>query len=512
MSKELLLGIDVGTTACKVGLFNLSGKLLSTSTAEYPTNRPRGGWAEQNPEDWWSAFQQSFKSAVKTSGVDPGRVVGVGVSNMSTTVLPIDDRGLPLRSAIIWPDTRSTEECQWLRRNIGQETFSAISHNVIGTFCGLPKLLWFKNHQPELFTQTASFVQAGAYIVLKLTGCFSMNLSDIEMTGLGDANARNWSFELAEKVGIPPKKLPPINKCYEVVGEVTTEVANLLGLIKGTPVVAGSTDIAAAALVAGIKTPGQAFIDAGHATNLAVCIDKPMYHKGLIFFGSVDPDLWLIEGASGYTGASMRWLRDTLFEFSNNNIKDETQVYELMDRMAKESTPGAGGVIFIPYLNGALCPLWDTNARGMLFGLSLSTRRSDLVQAVMEGCSFDLKFNLEVIESLGADVSEMVITGGGSKSMPWNQARADITQKSIKVVTDSGGSVLGAALLSGVGAGFYQDTKVAANRIQQSGQKYLPRSELALIYQKFYRIYRALYENTKAESADIQKALSGIGQ
>ena len=208
----------------------------------------------------------------------------------------------------------------------------------------------------------------------------------------------------------------------------------------------------------------------------------------------------------------MRWLRDTLFEFSDKDIRDETQVYELMDRMAKESTPGAGGVIFIPYLNGALCPLWDTTARGMLFGLSLSTRRSDLVQAVMEGCSFDLKFNLEVIESLGADVSEMVITGGGSKSRPWNQARADITQKCIKVVTDSGGSVLGAALLAGVGAGFYQDTKVAANQIQQRGQKYFPRSELARTYQKFYHIYRALYENTKAESAESQKALSIIGE
>jgi xylulokinase len=373
-------------------------------------------------------------------------------------------------------------------------------------------MLWFKNHQPELFAQTAGFVQAGGYIVLKLTGRFSMNLSDIEMTGLGDARARNWSFELSEKVGIPPEKLPPIAKCSEVVGEVTAEVADLLGLIKGTPVVAGSTDIAAAALVAGVKTPGQAFIDAGHATNLAVCIDKPMYHKGLIFFGSVDPDLWLIEGASGYTGASMRWLRDTLFEFSDKDIRDETQVYELMDRMAQESTPGAGGVIFIPYLNGALCPLWDTTARGMLFGLSLATRRADLVQAVMEGCAFDLKFNLEVIESLGGDISEMVITGGGSKSRPWNQTRADITQKRLKVVTDCGGSVLGAALLAGVGAGFFRDTKVAVNRIQQRGQKFLPRSELARTYQEFYRIYRALYENTKDESAESQKALSGIGE
>ena len=502
MTRDLLLGIDIGTTACKVGVFTSQGKALAVKTAEYPTDRPHDGWAQQNPEDWWKAVKRCL-SSVRSDGLDLQRIAGVGVSNMSTTMLPVDRRGRPVRPAIIWPDTRPVEECEWLKTHVGQDAFSAVSHNVIGTFCSLPKMVWFKNHEPDLYERTAAFLQAGGYIVLKLTGRFSVNLSDIEMTGLGDARAGNWSADMAEQTGISPEKLAPVKKCFEVVGEVTGDVAHDLGLTQGIPVVAGSTDIAAAALVAGVTKPGQAFIDAGHATNLAVCIDQPLYHKGLIFFGSVDPGMWLIEGASGYTGASMRWLRNLLFEIDSEMVADDTSLYTVMDSAAEKSSPGAGGTLFLPYLNGALCPLWDTKARGMFFGLSLGTKKEDLIRSVMEGCAFDLYFNLEIIESLGGDVSELVITGGGSRSRPWNQARADIMQKPLKTASDSSGSVQGAALLGGVGAGIFRNTREATDHLEHTNELYTPRTELMETYQQLYRVYRALYRQTRDQAETL---------
>ncbi|MGE5529523.1 MAG: xylulokinase [Patescibacteria group bacterium] len=500
MAKDLLLGIDIGTSACKVGLFTQEGGTLASATAEYPTQRPANGWAEQNAEDWWNVAAGNIRRVLAEARVDAARIAGIGVSNMSTTVLPVNGAGDPVRAAIIWPDTRAVEECRWLLENVGQERVSRITHNVIGTFMGLTKMLWFKQHQPELFAETHAFLQAGGYIVLRLTGEFSMNLSDIEMTGLGDAGARTWSDELCGLVGIPPAKLPRIFKCFEVVGAVTPAAADRTGLVAGTPVVAGSTDIAAAALVAGVTSPGQAFIDAGHATNLAVCVDKPTYHPGLIFFGSVAPDLWLIEGASGFTGASMRWLRDTICNLEVEKAADlGLSPYELLDLEAAKSPPGARGVIFVPYLNGALCPLWDPKARGMFFGLSLATRREDLIRAVIEGCALDLLLNLEAIQSLGVDVQALVITGGGSKSPVWNQARADIMGKRLTVVTDSGGSVLGAALLGGIGAGLYRDPADAFGHLRAERREYPPRPEHAVMYGAMYRLYRNLYEKLGEE-------------
>ncbi|MGE5529518.1 MAG: xylulokinase [Patescibacteria group bacterium] len=503
MSEPLLLGIDIGTTGCKVGLFDRHGNKLATATGEYKTSSPSPGWAEQDPEDWWRAAQSGMAQVFAQARVAAEAVKAVGLSNMSTTVLPVDKQGRPLRKAIVWPDTRAQEECGWLKTTVGEAVVNAIISNPITTFYGITKMLWLKKHEPEILRNTHKFLQASGYICFKLTGKFSINMADIEMTGFGDAPSRAWSDKLCELTGIAREKLPEIYKCYDVVGEIPAAVARETGLRAGTPVVAGAVDISAAALAAGVLRAGQAFIDAGHATNLAICVDKPVFHPGLIFFGSVFPNLWLIEGASGYTGASVRWFRDALGgEESDCAGRMGMEPFELLSLRAEKAAPGSGGVIFLPYLGGALCPIWDADARGVFFGLGLTTRKEEMIRSVMEGCAFDLLLNMRAVEELGVEVRDMVITGGGAKSRIWNRIRADILGKPLRVIRGSEGSVLGAALLAGMGAQVFPDVERVVEGLSLVREELAPDAAAHARYRKYYgiyeRIYRSLQQDFKA--------------
>jgi len=499
--KDFLLGIDIGTIGAKVALFDLTGRVIASIGKEYPTVHPRPKYAEQDPESWWKAVKESVQQVLFISNIASRNIAAIGVSSMTITVLPLARDGKPLYPAIIWTDARPEEQCTWIKKKIGAELIANITCNQITPLYASAKILWLKQHKPKIFDRTYKFLQANGYVNLKLTGKFTMDLSNITLTGLGDAKQRKWSADFCEMLGIPLEKLPKIYNSTQIIGEVTKKAAKETGLAEGIPVIAGANDVNVAALAAGVIKPGQVFVDVGHATNLAVCVDQALYHPDLILSDSVSPNLWFTGGVASYTGASVRWFRDT---FGMPEIQAARLLncdpFDLMNLEVEKTEPGAGGLIFLPHLGSFLTPLGNPNAKGLFFGLTLNTTKSHIIRAIFEGSAYSLHYNIQKVISAGINVSEKVrITGGGSKSKVWNQIRADITNRVFLLPQNPMGSVLGSAILAGVGAGLYPDIREAVKSIVKEEMNFEPRFKYRQRYKELFDIYCNVYEKLEEE-------------
>lgn len=501
MAKDFLMGIDIGTTGAKVALFDVTGRTIASAGKEYPTAHPHPKHAEQDPEDWWKAIKESVQQVLSIGNIASQNIAAISISSMTITVLPLAKDGKPLYPAIIWTDTRSEEQCAWIKEKVGEELIANITCNQIAPLYASGKILWLKQNKPKIFDQTYKFLQANSYINLKLTGEFTMDLSNIVLTGLGDAKQKKWSTNLCEIIGISLEKLPKIYNSTQVIGKVTRKAAKETGLAEGTPVIAGANDVNAAALAAGVVRPGQVFVDVGHATSLGVCVDQALYHPNLILSDSVFPNLWFTGGIASYTGASVRWFRDT---FGMPEVQAACLLncdpFDLMNLEVEKTGPGAGNLIFLPHLGGFSTPLGNPNAKGLFFGLSLNTTRSHIIRAIFEGSAYSLHYNIQKVISAGINVSEKVrITGGGSKSKVWNQIRADITNRVFLLPQNPTGSVLGSAILAGVGAGLYPDIREAVKSIVKEEMKFEPRFEYHQKYKELFDIYCNVYEKLEEE-------------
>ncbi|MCE5344131.1 MAG: xylulokinase [Eubacteriales bacterium] len=480
-----LLGIDVGTSACKVAFFDASGGVVAQGLGEYPVVYPRDGWAEQNPEDWWTGVCRTLRGVLNQSGVNPGEIVGVGVDGQSWSAIAVDAGGAVLANTPIWTDTRARAECEAIKRMVPEEELFALCGNPLQPSYTLPKILWVQNNLPDVYRRAAHILQSNSLIVYRLTGAVTQDLSQGYGLNCFDMHSGAWDYGMTKRLGIRAELLAPLYPCHEVVGRVTKAAAVLTGLKEGTPVVAGGLDAACSTLGAGVIEPGQTQEQGGQAGGMSLCIDQYVADPRLILGMHVVPGRWLLQGGTTGGGGALKWLRETVCpELSFNQMSD----------LADSVPPGSDGVLFLPYMAGERSPLWNPNASGVFFGLNYAKTRAHLIRAVMEGVAFALRHNLEVAEAAGAMAGTLRAVGGSANSRVWTQIKADVTGRKIEVPASDTATTLGAAILAGVGTGVYDSFRTACQRTVTIMRAHTPDAGHIAVYDRRYQAYLELYE------------------
>lgn len=506
MSKQYLLGIDIGTSACKIALFSKDGKVEAAASGEYKVYYPKTGWAEQNPDEWWEAVSDTIRKVLKSSRVSPAEIAGVGIDGQSWSAIAIDKKGKVLTNTPIWMDTRAQSICDRVNEEIGADRIFELCGNMLQPSYTTAKILWYKENLPEVYAKTDKILQSNSFIAYRLTGRITQDIS--QGYGLHCFNMRTgqWDEEMCEALGIPMSFLPEIVPCHEIIGTVTEEAAEKTGLMAGTPVAAGGLDAACGTLGAGVVHAGETQEQGGQAGGMSICIEEYAADPRLILGYHVVPGQWLLQGGTVGGGGVMRWLEQEFADYERSVAveKGKTSLHQYNDE-ASVIPPGSDGLVFLPYMAGERSPIWDPNAKGVFYGLDFSKTKGHFIRSCMEGVAYSLKHNLDIAESVGAHVKELLAVGGSANSALWMQIKSDITGKPLAVPFSDTATTLGAALLAGVGVGMYDSFEDAVAQTVKITRRYEPNPENAEVYEKNYETYLALYENLK----DLMKKTGG---
>lgn len=497
--KPYLLGIDIGTSACKVAVFDRMGHVITAAAGDYPVYYPRPGWAEQNPEEWWRAVCGAVKQVLKTGDIEPGEIAGVGIDGQSWSAIPVDRDGNVLANTPIWMDTRAGDICRALSEKVGADEIFQLCGNSLQPSYTTAKILWYQQNLPEVYARIHKILQSNSYIAYQLTGVMTQDISQGYGLHCFDMRTGTWDEKMCEKLGIPPEFLPDIYPCHQVIGTVTGKAASECGLCVGTPVIAGGLDAACGALGAGVLRPGETQEQGGQAGGMSICTDTYCADSRLILSYHVVPGRWLLQGGTTGGGGVMRWMEQQFGDYERAEGKRlGKSSLELFNEMAARIAPGSDGVVFLPYMSGERSPIWDPDAKGMFYGLDFGKTKAHFIRAAMEGVAYSLRHNLEVAGEAGADVDVLRAMGGSANSLLWTQIKADITGKKIVVPSSDTATTLGAAILAGVGVGMYGSFEEAVKLTVTVKRFHEPNPEHAAVYGENYRIYRELYEKLKA--------------
>ena len=486
--RTLLLGVDIGTSSCKTALFDPEGKVVAQGGCEYPVSYPRKGWAEQDPAQWWEGVCRAVREMISDNGIDPAEIAGIGTDGQSWSAIALDREGNVLCPTPIWTDTRSEKICRETEDRLTAEKLFGLCGNPAKPGYTWPKILWYRKHRPEVFEKTEKILQSNSYIVYRMTGEITQDLSQGYGLACFDMRKGCWDEEMCKALGIPRKLLPEIVPCHRIVGKLTREAAEQTGLREGIPVAAGGLDAACGTLGAGVVSPGQTQEQGGQAGGMSICIDRYAADPRLILGFHVVPGRWLLQGGTTGGGGALKWLRETMCpELS----------FAEMSALAETAEPGSGGVTFLPYMAGERSPIWDPKACGVFFGLNFGVTRAQMIRACMEGVAYSLRHNLETAAEAGARAGVLRAMGGSANSRIWMRIKADVTGCGIEVPGSDTATTLGAAMLAGVGTGVWQDFEEAARQTIRVNRTYEPDPAVKEIYDRGYETYRRLYGNLK---------------
>jgi xylulokinase len=492
-----LIGIDLGTTGLKVSLWEESGRLLGAEYREYPILAQQPGFAEQEPQAWWDGLVSACRALVSRFPQEAGATVGIGICGQMHTQVYLDEHDQVLRPAITWMDQRASAIVERINSDPSSKTLVlAETHNLATTTYTAPQILWVKENQPEVWRRTRRVLVAKDYIKYRLTGRAVTDYAEATGTLLFDVVRRRWSEEMFRFFDIPAHYLPEVLPSDEIIGKITPQAAQLTGLKAGTPVANGSADCSAAALGAGMVRPGQVTLIIGTAGVVAVCSDRPLedrQHRTLCWHYALR-DRWLLLGITQTAGESLHWFKNA-FE-AGETAAASGDIFAQYSQEADTVPDGAGGLIFLPYLNGERTPYWDPNARGVFFGINLATEKAHFIKAIMEGVSFALRNNIETIESLGIHIDEIRAVGGGLKSQAWLQALGKITCKPVATIGVPDTANLGNILVCGKALGLYPDYQQAVERMVTIDRRVSYESPTP-VYERQYAIFLELYEQLK---------------
>jgi len=494
---KALLGIDIGTTACKTVLVDQSGRIVDSEIEGYPLYSPRHGWSEQAPEDWWTAATHTVQRLLGRHPEAAAELAGIGLSGQMHGLVPLDRGGQVLRKAILWNDQRTEAQCEKITAKAGgvNGLLAYTNNRMLPGYTG-GKILWLRENEPQIYRRMARFVNPKDYIRLRLTGELATEVSDASGTGLFDVRARAWSRSLFELLDIPLELAPRCHESIEASGGVRAEAAESLGLPKGLPVVGGGGDSVIQTLGTGVTSSDVLMTTIGTAGIISTAFESFRENPGgkLQVFCNVMHGRWHAMGVTLSAGGSLAWAREVLGGAEAEvAAQSGLDAYELISREAENSPPGAGGIIFLPYLGGERCPHVDPGARGAFVGLSLISRKRDIFRSILEGVIFSFREVAEIFGSLGQDFRYIATSGGGAQSPLWRQIHADIFKKRVVTVSGSiGGAAYGAALVAGVGLKVWPDFEAAcANLAVETDTP--PNPANYRLYDRYYALYRGFY-------------------
>lgn len=495
---KILLGIDIGTSACKVVAFRPDGSVVGQTNADYPVYYPQPGYVEQSADEWYAAVCKAIRALI-AGGMNPAKVAGIGIDGQSWSAIAVDKDCNALCNTPIWMDTRAQDICDTLKAIPGMECrLFETSGNPLQPMYTLPKVLWYKKHTPEVYENAYKILQSNGYIGAKLTGAMTQDPSQGYGWNCYNMQEGCWDLALCEELGIRTDLLPEIKACHEVIGTLTENAAIETGLPVGVPVVAGGLDAACGTLGVGVLNPGETQEQGGQAGGMSICTSFAAAEPSLILGAHVIPERWLLQGGTVGGGGVMRWFEQE-FGTDDRISGEEKGIGQLMamNLFADEVPAGSDGLVFLPYMSGERSPIWNANAKGVYYGVDFTKTRAHFARASMEGVAYSLRHNLEVAAAAGATVDVLRAMGGAANSRTWMQIKADITGKKVVVPSADTATALGAAILAGVGTGIYSSFEQAVETTIKIQKEYTPNPENAAVYQKGYEIYRELYDNLK---------------
>jgi xylulokinase len=512
----LLLGIDVGTSATKTLLCNAKGKVLATANVAYPVHAPRPGWSEQEPNDWWRAVIRGIGEVCKKARKQPSAITGVGLSGQMHGSVFVDKAGRSLRRALLWNDQRTAAQCAEIERLAGgRAKLIGMVNNVALTGFTAPKILWVRRHDPHTFDNTYKILLPKDYIRLRLTGEYASEVSDASGTLLLDVKKRHWHRGLLGKLRINPDLLPTLYESPEVTGQVSRAAAKATGLAYGTPVVGGAGDQPAGAVGNGIVHAGIVSATMGTSGVVFAHADKPVPNKpgNLQSFCHAVPGKWCVFGCMLAAGGSFQWLRNTWCAEEVAALrkakKDPGELYTKLIKLAQKSPPGCEGLFFLPYLTGERCPHPDPDARGGWIGLTGRHDGAALIRAVLEGITFGMRDQIEIMKSGGLRIREVRAGGGGAISSWWRQLQADIYGVNVTTINTQEGAAYGVALLAAVGTGLFSTVPEACGAAIKITKTCKPSGALRKTYDACYKQYRRLYPALKDEFKRLSVLAAG---
>lgn len=494
---KYVIGVDLGTSSVKVLLVNQNGEVVQEVSRKYPLIQEKSGYSEQDPNEWVDKTAEALKELVADFQGNASDIEGISFSGQMHGLVLVDQDRKLLRNAILWNDTRTTEQCRQIYDVFGKEKLLDVTKNVALEGFTLPKLLWVKQHEPDLFQQIAVFMLPKDYLRFRMTGQIHVDYSDAAGTLLFDVAKKEWSDEICAAFGIDPSICAPLVESGTCIGTVSEEFAERTGLSAETKVFAGGADNACGAIGAGILSPGKTLCSIGTSgVVLSYEEKKDRNFNGMVhYFNHGKENAYYTMGVTLSAGYSLSWFKDVFAESDN--------FHDFMSGI-EEIPPGSHGLLFTPYIVGERTPYPDAIIRGSFIGIDSKHTRAHFIRAVMEGITFSLHESIEIFRNAGKTIDTIVSIGGGAKNETWLQIQADIFNAKIVKLSSEQGPGMGAAMLAAYGCNWFASLDECADAFLNVEKVYEPNRDHAEKYRQLFTIYKDVYQNTKELSARLK--------
>ena len=488
------VGLDIGTTGCRAAIFSETGALVSNASREYAVDIPQPSWAEQDAENVWRLTQDALVEAISNAQIN--KVAAVGLSVQGETVIPVDKQGGAIRPAVLGMDSRSGEQNAWLRQRFGARHLFERTGMPVHTVNTLPKLLWLKQHEPDMWARADRFLLYEDFLINKMTGQAVISRCLASRTQIFDITNDRWSPEILEALELEPDRLATVKPSGVAVDSMHPEVAKSLGLANAPLVVTGGHDQACGALGVGLVRPGLAMDSTGTAEVVEVALDAPvlnekLYQGDISVYAHVVPELYLAMTLNHSGGLVLRWFRDT---FGQEEMQEARaggrDAYELL---LQDASPEPSSLLLLPDFAGSGTPTFDTASKGAILGLTFGTDKTELAKAILEGLTFELRLNLDLLKDAGVIIDELRAIGGGARSELWLQLKADICGVPVVAPRITEAASWGAALLAGAAAGHFSSAAEAAEEMLHLDRRFEPNPKRMARYEERYELYREVY-------------------
>ncbi len=498
---HLSLGIDSSTTACKVVVWDTSGRTISSGKAALSVQLPQPGWHEQAAESWWRALVRALRQALR--GVNSARLAGLAIAHQRESFVPVDESGLPLRAGILWMDERAAGLLPGMETALLGADFHGLTGKPLSANLTAVKIAWLREHEPRVFARTAQYLEVHAYLVMRLTGELHTGWGCADPTGLFDMARHDWSPEVLHACGISAAQLPRPHPPGSVIGRVSRIAARLTGLPEGLPVVAGLGDGQAGGIGANICAPGAAYLALGTSVISGSFSSSYVVNPAFRTMTGGDSSSYLLETVLLGGTYTLEWLLKT---FLGKRGAAASRLRAVLDQSLDDIPPGSQGLLLVPYWNTAMNPYWDASASGIVVGWRGIHRPAHLYRSILEGIALELRLQLAGVEqALGRPLDRLVAMGGGAQNARWCQIIADVLGKPVYRAAASEAAALGAGILAAVGAGLFSSTaEAAAAMARWEEQAFHPRPEVQAFYTRLYdQVYLPLYPAIRKPLANL---------
>jgi xylulokinase/glycerol kinase len=490
--------IDVGTTGCRTIIFSSHGKPCSEAYEEYSSIFRSPTWIDHDPSTWLNAVHSTLGRALTNFPGDSNDIAAICVISQRATFVPVDSKGKPLDNAILWQDKRATAQADYVRELLGAECVYKKTGLRIDPYFSLPKFLWIKENKPQLLRKTFKILTVHDLIINYLTGEFVTDWTQASRTMLFNINDLQWDSELCNYFDVPMEMLARSVPPGTIAGGLKKSLRTEFNLPADVPVVAIGGDQQAAAVGLGVVRPGLMCVNTGTGSFILAHSEHPAFdeRQRVVCTASAVAGKWLIEAGIYTSGSVYRWFRDNFAMIENNAARElHIDTYDILNSEMKNTSPGAGGIMLVPHFTGSAAPYWDPNAVGLIFGITLGHKRSQVIRSILEGICFEVNKNIRIIESLTRGITEIRVAGGATRSTTFNQIQADVYGKTILRGISEQSSALGAMLVAATSIGLYPDIESALTAAVKfdDHDRSTPDEQNHVLYEKMLSLHDLLY-------------------